>query len=141
MSESFHSAKSRKSSSSRRSSRRSSRSSSRSSSRRSLNYFTPESYDNKLVEDKKLIQDALDGLVFQHKNLLSRLIQTEKFYKTHKIKPDKSARSAVRGLQKTRTQSLRMINKLKSCNDSLTRKLRESERGDFLRGGTRHNRK
>ena len=108
-------------------------------SRRSLNYFTPDSYDNKLVEDNKLFVDLMKKQVEEHKKILNQLIKSNKFYKTHKH--DKLSRSALRGLQKTRAQSLRLFKKLKSHNDSTTRKLRESERGDFLRGGTRHNRK
>jgi hypothetical protein len=122
MADSFHSANSHRSG----------------SSHRSLNYFTPDSYDNKLVEDNKLFIDLMKKQVEEHKKILNRLLKSNKFYKTHKH--DKFSRSALRGLQRTRTQSLRLFNKLKSRNDSTTRKLRESERGDFLRGGTRRRR-
>jgi hypothetical protein len=131
MSESLHSAKSRRTGSSRRSS----------SSSRSLNYFTPDSYDNKLVENKKLVGDLIDKQIVEHKRILDRLIKSNKFYKKHKH--DRFSRSALSGLRNTRTQSFRIFKQLKSHNNELTRKLKASERGDFLLGGrrTRNNRK
>jgi len=99
-------------------------------SRASLNYFTPDPLDNTLVSYKNELQGFIDKNTESQKKI-------QDFIKRHKGIKGRNLRPTL----KTYRNVVALGNKLRREHNKTVRMIQKSERGDFLKGGTKRRRR